>query len=331
MRGMFAALASALILLCGATAAEAALPEGAANFCTAEGGFGERFGATEINGQSRSRVMNSQTITLPATYAPFTQAEVTVTHLSRRVHTINAIAPYPNEEAAIEAALEFEETLEAHFPHSGLNEMEDGFAFYSSDPALPGGWKVEIVQFGSEVQFICIDRTLYQQTMEELFGRARIAEQPTPPQLVLPEAPEGNVCETPEARAAFMADFESRMNTAMSYATDSSRYLEILTRWKSQQMIDRGAWTEADSQAFAIALLQDPGFARHMETSMNTLMQLMGGLSAAFDESASETSRCRSAVATLAVARQLSESVEAHWGYLIDRYDAEATRRGAAN
>jgi hypothetical protein len=165
--------------------------------------------------------------------------------------------------------------------------------------------------------------------MDEVMGRARITERPRPPQLTLPATPQANVCATAETRAPFMAAFEGQMESVMTYGTESGRYLETLTRWKSQEMIDQGVWTEADSQAFALSMLQDPDFGRRMEATMTSAMQVISALAPAYDESASEESRCRSAVSALGAAQELIANGEEHWNYTIGLYEAEARRRGA--
>lgn len=329
MKQLVGALGAALALAWSAGAAAQTLnAEQAAGYCTAEGAFGERFGAESVNGRAQGRIMNSQRVTPAQAYPPFGELEVTFTHLSQRVHTINAVVRYPDERAALAAQEQLNAALSRRFAHSGESELGDGVAFTSVDPSQPGGYKAETVVLGPELQLICTDRALYQQTLNEVFGRAEIAQLPAPPQLVLPTTPPANVCETPSARAAFLAEFETHMNAIMNYGTDSARYLETLTRWKSQQMIQRGLWTEADSQAFALSMLQDPGFQRHFEATMGGLMAVLSGLQGAFDENRDERSRCTAGLTALSATLQMVRDGEAHWTYTAGLYDAEARRRG---
>jgi hypothetical protein len=327
MRWWIGALAALACAWSGAAAAQDINTEQVAAYCTAEGGFGQRFGAESVSGSAGQRMMNSTFVTPQTPYPPFGELEVVFTHLSQRIHTINASARFANEAAAQDAFDVLDEALSRRFAFSGDNEIGDGVAYYSVDPDTSGGYSVELVLLEREIQLICIDRTLRQQTMDEFLGRATVAQRPEPPRLALPAEPAANVCTTEETRSAFLADFEPRLDEIMQYGAASGRYSETLANWKNQQMIQRGLWTEAESQNFALRLLEDPQFMRHFQSNMGGVLAMMTAAQA-MENAGDDTGRCAAGVRILRTARGVVTGAEAHWSYLDERYDAEARRRG---
>ncbi len=297
----------------------------AANYCTAEGAFGERFGASGVNGVPGVRMMNSQFVTPAQAYA-FSEIEATFTHLSHRLHTISAMASFADADAAVEAYDALDEALASRFQYAGVNDLEDGIAYYSGDPATETGFKVEIMLMGDDLQFTCTDRALFQLTMDEFTGRARVAGPPAPPQLTLPPAPAAGACAAPESRAALLSGFEGQIGAIMNYGTEANRYSETLANWKRQLMQERGLWTEQESRDFHLAMLNDDGFRGHTQTSMNALMAMIGQLQA-MEQAPDETARCGRAVDALGAARTLVSSAEANWRFMDEMYEAEARRR----
>lgn len=330
MQRLGAAIAMAIALAwSGAAAAQSASGAQIANQCTTEGAFGQTFGAQSVNGTPTMRLSNSQMVDLPASFAPFVDAEVVFTIRSRRIHTITGMARFANEgeaSAAFDAAVD---ALEADERFStSEQEYEDSVAFYTTGPDALTGLKADISVSGREITYFCTDLALYRRTLDELAGRDITAStaRPTPPQLALPTVPT-NPCDTAEGRAALLAGFEPQVQAIIGYGAEANRYSETLMHWANAQMIAQGVWTQEDSAGFGLQLLNDPEFARRFEVSMNAAMRMMGA-AMAYYEATDDSVRCARAYDTLAAAHETITSTQAQWTLLTQRYQAEAQRRG---
>lgn len=313
----------------GAAAAQGVSGTQIANQCTAESAFGQTFGAENVNGAATIRLSNSQMVNLPATFAPFREAEVVFTIRSRRIHTITGMARFDSEAAAAAAFDAAVEVLEADPRFAASEEeYEDSIAFYTTAPDQPTGLKADISVSGREIVYFCTDSALFRQTLNELAGRDIAADtpRPTPPQLALPTVPT-NSCDTAEGRAALLSGFEPQVQEIIGYGAEANRYSETLMHWANAQMIAQGVWTQEDSAGFGLQLLNDPEFARRFETSLNAAMRMIGA-AMSYSEATDDTTRCARAYDTLASAHETVSSTQAQWTLLTQRYQAEAQRRG---
>lgn len=313
----------------GAAAAQSVNGAAIAAQCTAEGAFGQRFGAESVSGAPGMALMNSQMVDLPAEFAPFSEAEVVFTIRSRRIHTITGMARFATDEeasAAFDAALE---ALEAD-PRfvTSEQEYEDSMVFYTTGPNAQDGLKADISVSGREIVYFCTDVALYQRTLAELAGRDITADtaRPTPPQMTLPDVPD-NVCATAEGRTAFISGFEPKLQEIVGYGTAITRYNETLMHWANAQMIAQGLWTQEDSTAFALSLLNNPEFMRDTETSVESAMQLIAAIMA-YSSATDETERCGLAHTALTSAHTSMRLAQSQWQNMGRLYQAEAQRRG---
>lgn len=313
----------------GAAAAQSATGAQIANQCTSVGAFGQTFGAESVNGATTMRLSNSQMVNLPASFAPFREAEMVFTIRSRRIHTITGMARFDSEAEATAAFDAATEALEADPRFAASEEQyEDSIAFFTTAPDQSTGLKADISVSGREIVYFCTDSALFQQTLNELAGRDITAStaRPTAPQLRLPAVPT-NSCDTAEGRAALLADFEPQVQEIIGYGAEANRYSETLMHWANAQMISQGIWTQEDSAGFGMQLLNDPEFARRFEVSLNAAMRMMGA-AMAYYEATDDATRCARAHDTLTSAHETVSSTQAQWTLLTQRYQAEAQRRG---
>jgi hypothetical protein len=313
----------------GAAAAQSVSGAQIAGQCTAEGAFGQRFGAETVNGAAGMALMNSQMVDLPASFAPFVDAEVVFTVRSRRIHTVTGMARFASDseaKAAFDAAVAAMEADTRFATH--MTEYEDSMVFYTTDQDAMTGLKADISVNGREIVYFCTDLALYTRTMDELAGRDITAStaRPTPPQITLPDVP-ANVCSTAEGRTAFLAGFEPKLQEIMGYGGTIHRYNETLMHWANAQMIAQGLWTQDESASFALQLLNDPQFMRHTETSMNAAMEMLGAVMA-YSEATDDATRCTRAHQALTSAHTTISSAQTQWGVMGRLYQAEAERRG---
>jgi len=331
MQRLGAAIAVAIALAwSGAAAAQSVNGAQMAGQCTAEGAFGQSFGAERVNGGGTGMaLMNSQFVELPASFAPFSEAEVVFTMRSRRIHTITGIARFNSEaeaEAAYDAAVEALENDQRFV--TSVQEFDDGIVFYTTGPDAATGLKADISFSGREITYFCTDQALFQRTMDELAGRDITADtaRPTPPQITLPDVP-ANACATAEGRTAFLAGFEPKLQEIMGYGGEINRYNETLMHWANAQMIAQGLWTQEDSQQFAMQLLSNPEFMRHTEVSMNAAMRMLAAVMA-YSEATNDSTRCAQAHQALVSAHETITSARTQWVEMGRLYQAEAQRRG---
>lgn len=330
MQRLGAAIAMAIALAwSGSAAAQSVNGAQIAAQCTAEGAFGQRFGAESVNGAPGMALMNSQMVDLPAEFAPFNQAEVVFTIRSRRIHTITGIARFASEEAAYDAYEAALDALQADTRFvTSEQEYEDSMIFYTTGPDAQNGLKADISVSGREITYFCTDIALFQRTMLELSGRDVTADtaRPTPPQMTLPDVP-ANVCATAEGRTTFLAGFEPKLQEIVGYGTAITRYNETLMHWANAQMIAQGLWTQEDASAFALGLLNNPDFMRDTETSMESAMQMIAAVMA-YSSATDETERCGMAHTALTSAHTSMRLAQSQWQNMGRLYQAEAQRRG---
>jgi hypothetical protein len=329
MRIAVGALAALVLTWSGVAAAQDVNGATIAAQCQAQGAFGQSFGASGVNGQAGMGMMNSQFVTIPAGYAPFTEAEVVFTVRSRVIHTITGMAQFESEAQATEMFGAAVTALRAD-PRfvTSEQEFEDGIAFYTTGPDAANGLKADISVSGRTITYFCTDLALYRRTFDELAGRDITAStpRPTPPQIALPAVGE-NVCSNADARTSFLAGFEPQLSQIMGYGGEITRYNETLMHWANAQMIAQGLWTQDESSAFNMALLNNPTFMSRTETSMNAALGMINAVMA-YSSATDDATRCARAHDTLTSAHATISSAQAQWAELGRIYQAEAQRRG---
>lgn len=184
MRGFVAAFAGAVGLLwCAAAAAEA--DTGAASIagaCTATGAFGERFGATAVNGRPHrvGLVLNAENVAIDPAFAPFTDAEVVFSQSSGRVHRITGSAEYASD-AEADAAYAAAVRAFAADPRflAQPSGDEESAAYHFTNPVSAAGFRVELYTSGKTLLLACVDLARQQSATQE--WRQHLGFGPTPP------------------------------------------------------------------------------------------------------------------------------------------------------
>lgn len=179
MRGFIAAVAGTIaVMWCGAAVAEVNGPA-ITSHCTSAGAFGERFGASAVNGRPRSRLFNAQYVEIAPSFTPFTQAEVVFMQDSGRVHRVTGVATFANE-ADAEAAFAAAAGAFAQDPRFIPQPTGDdqSVAFHFADPDNTSGFGVELSVGASTLSLTCFDAALSQRATNE--WRRQFGLGPTP-------------------------------------------------------------------------------------------------------------------------------------------------------
>lgn len=142
----------------------------AAGFCGAKQAFGIGFGSRETPGMHLSVV--SSLVPLAPAYRPFTDAEVMVTLIGRRKHTIDAQADFASEGLAQQA---LEDIRAALLAGGWVEDKADGKPttnLYSDKHAIdaqhPAGRIAELFTLGSRLYFGCSDAAWKHRADEEM-------------------------------------------------------------------------------------------------------------------------------------------------------------------
>jgi hypothetical protein len=132
----------------------------AASFCGPKQAFGIGFGSREMPGMHMSVV--STLVPLPADYRPFSNAEVVVTLIGRRRHTVHAEADFESEGRAQDALAAVKDALIAQgWVAEPQVEVRPTSNLYSDKRAMdakhPNGRIAELFTLGSRLYFSCSD------------------------------------------------------------------------------------------------------------------------------------------------------------------------------
>ena len=155
-----------------------------ASFCGPKQAFGIPYGSRETPGIHMSFV--SRLLSLPPAYRPFDTAEVAVTLIGRRRHTIHAQADFASELRAEDALA----TARAALVTQGwiVGPTVDGRpsnSFYSGkqalDPKRPAGRIAELFILGTRLYFGCSDAAWKRQADREMPPRPASPNSATPP------------------------------------------------------------------------------------------------------------------------------------------------------
>jgi len=304
--------------------------------CTAQGGFGFRFGQAEDEvPKIRMATQNSRFARPPpGDWLPFEDFEVVFTSHGRRLFSINATARFADDAAARSFATA-EAKRFANLAPAEKNGASDAVHYQSvaPDDGKPlSGFSIEIEAQGTQVFLTCTDIAMKRIAWSEALGHYRLDKAPVPPALRPPARPALDACATTEGKAAMISGFESNIENALAFAQAGNRYGDELLHWKGQQLVDKGVWTEKQESAFAAQLLLEPQFLAYFQNSLNLTLNLMKPLGALDDarKAGNEQAQCQAAVDGINAMHDLIDSVFKHWQFTIDRYDAVAKARGVS-
>lgn len=316
---------AAMILNAGVASAQSPIT----GQCTAEGGFGERFGSTDFAGRVRSTAGNRITFDPVAPVPPFAIFNAGVTRWGRTIFRVGAVAEYADKAAARAAYSALVEAVSAR----GWMRTNDGDSVeFASDPSGKAGVKFAISLLGVGVWLDCTDRAGEAVAYKEAFGPAPdLAKRPERPTLPsFPVLPFEADCAIPAKRDAILADPMLQMEAIVTLADPLLKHAELLSEWKGQQLIKRGVWTEQRKIEFWLSFLDNPKFAASFSKSMDGLTAMMGTLMKMGDAQKRDdaTGQCLAAVQVMGQLVSIVKTVEVQWQVVHDAYALEAKRLG---
>jgi len=226
---------------------------------------------------------------------------------------------------AFNAAVETAATASGRFPQRTYNADDETTTLASAD----GGVALELGTLGRGAYITCVRPALRQLALDEYLGRVRV-ERPTPPQLSLPPRPAAAICENPAARSAFVANFETALQSPMEYATALNGYSNRLQAWYAQQLKDRSNLSRDDEAALAMRILQDPTFSAEASAGMGRLAPFLNALTTFSDarDAHDDRTACGRALDVMTLVDEMSASSQRQWARIEALYREEAARRG---
>lgn len=274
------------------------------------------------------------------TAAPFRTMEVVATVRSHTLVSVELWA-YASDDAGTadkrrsEATVLFDE-IEAAIEESGrfaeIRWDEDSETIIYSSPIADPTSRVqlELSQLGVSVIVSCADESRRQLAMDEYLGRTRV-ERPVRPSLPTPVIARPEECDDPVRAEAIYDNFESGGGyDVMNIARASQDYFEHLTQWYGQELLDKGAWTQAERDAFQMSFLDDPTIMRELEGQLErvgVLFELTMQIAERRD-AGDAVGSCRAAVGLVGKVEEMGRVNERQWARATALYQAEASRRG---
>jgi hypothetical protein len=156
------------------------------NVCSESGGFGQKFGASNIKGEVTLKQMNGVTFVPDEAFPPFGYFEAGITRKSGKVWSVSASARFETPEAAKEyrknlleafsSSMKITERVDTRLGETKLYTGSKGFSdtiagqtkFYHSD-----GLKIEVSEYTDDKSLLvkCADLELEQKHVSEVMGR----------------------------------------------------------------------------------------------------------------------------------------------------------------
>ncbi|HYE44344.1 MAG TPA: hypothetical protein VEA44_01080 [Caulobacter sp.] len=160
---------------------------------------------------------------------------------------------------------------------------------------------------------------------------AQAQARPTPPS-ARPAVPPLSDCDAPASRAKIVAESEATLQSVQGYMESYAAYSDAQARWKSDQLVAKGAWTEAEAGAFGAEMLKDPTFAAMTKANMKAVEKLFDALKPFMDASAAkdELGICRSMIGFIAAAYAVVDTTEEQWRYMDERFAQVAKAKGVS-
>lgn len=152
---------------------------------------------------------------------------------------------------------------------------------------------------------------------------------PTPPG-ARPPLPAITECDQEASRKAIVGGAETQLNAVQAYMEAYGAYSEAAATWKTDQMVAKGAWTEADREAFGKSLLEDKTFTAMTDANLKEVEKLLALLTPFIESltAGDETKTCRALVDFMGAAYQVVDSTEKQWRYLDGKIEAAARAKG---
>lgn len=297
-----------------------------AGACSAETAFGEPYGKS-WSGASRARMTGQEPLVVALEYR--------ATARSQQLFEVTALASFEQVEAPVEdlevAATALLDAIDAAIVAGGRgagqwSEEDESLTWALGD----AGVQMELSMAGRVGVYVsCTDTVREALHFDEALGRTRVGR-PTPPVLALPPRPEAGICATADGARLLNAGYADSAMVALDYGSSGSRYAEHLAEWYGQQMVDKGAWTEARKTAFVLATLEDPGIMGEFQQQMPRLEAMLTSLSdfVAAEDARDAAAACAAAVRGLNAIHDIVASNERQWTRMHDRYRTAAERAG---
>jgi len=187
--------------------------------CSAQGAFGETFGAKSLAGGLGPRVMGGRIIIPRSAYPPFDMFMATLTPNSERVAGVTALAELGDNDAALVWGRAI---LEAASQDPEQLSFKDAVTPY--EPGVP-----QVSVRGQVLEVNCTDAALMDATLQET------REKPRAPHHIDIASPSAKVCERPEDRTALLATFEETRDRHSDNLTELRTYILHQTGWLAQQ------------------------------------------------------------------------------------------------
>ena len=256
---------AALLALSFAGVAHAREPTDAAkvaSYCTAQGAFGQSFGATAISGRLKMQSMNSEFVTPGALYPPFDDVEIVRLTQSRKIHTITGTAEYDDVVQAKANLKAIADAVRAGGKFPNEKPVDAGETAFWSAADENSGVHLDLMTMGRGLYFTCVDAALAGKAMDEFLAPPpRQDKKPVFAAQTPPPRPSANACSDPGQRAAIAKSFEDNFAAVTNYGNASNQRREKLANWYSQILKDKKAWTDGDEANFMMGMLNDPKFA----------------------------------------------------------------------
>jgi len=137
-------------------------------------------------------------------------------------------------------------------------------------------------------------------------------------------------CDTPAKRTEIVARSETTLEGVMAYMEDYNRHAQATARWRMDQMVAKGAWTQQEAGAFASGMLKDPTFEALGKDNMKSLEGLMAAMAPFMEatKSQDELKTCRAMADFVGAAFGVIDTTEKQWRYMNGRIDAAAKAEG---
>ena len=137
-------------------------------------------------------------------------------------------------------------------------------------------------------------------------------------------------CDAPAKRSEIVAGAETTLQEVMAYMEDYNRHAQATAKWRMDQMVAKGAWTQQEAGAFASGMLKDPTFEALGQDNMKALEGLMGAMTPFVEatKSQDELKTCRTMADFVGSAFVVIDTTEKQWRYMNGRIDAAAKAEG---
>jgi Ni/Co efflux regulator RcnB len=137
-------------------------------------------------------------------------------------------------------------------------------------------------------------------------------------------------CDVPAKRTEIVGRAETTLQGVMAYMEDYNRHAQATAKWRMDQMVAKGGWTQQEAGAFASGMLKDPTFEAMGKDNMKSLEGLMAVMTPFMEatKSQDELKTCRTMAEFVGAAFVVIDTTEKQWRYMNGRIDAAAKAKG---